>query len=109
MSEIARNLITKKKLVTINKKVVHDQLSWTACYNDMYWIHWSKKNRFEWYLQKSHKKHKNYNTTKWSESQSEVKKLAILEKKEIKEINTHKTQIKDYSNSIITVLNLNVN
>jgi len=29
----------KKELVTMNKKVVHNQLSWTACYNDMCWTH----------------------------------------------------------------------
>jgi len=34
-------------------------------------------------------------------SKSEVKKLAILKKKEIEEINTHKIQIeKDYSDDI---------
>jgi len=40
-------------------------------------------------------------------SKSEVKELAILEKKEIEKINTHRTQIEDYSNSIWIVLNLN--
>jgi len=25
----------RKKLATINKKIVHNQFSWTACYNDM--------------------------------------------------------------------------
>jgi len=29
----------KKELMTINKKVMHNQLSWTACYNDMCWTH----------------------------------------------------------------------
>jgi len=29
----------RKELVTMNKRVVHDQLSWTACYNDMCWTH----------------------------------------------------------------------
>ncbi len=67
------------------------------------------RNEAEWYSQKLHEKHENYNTTKWSESRSEVKELIILEKEKIKEINTHKTQIKDYSDSIWTVLNLNVN
>ena len=40
---------------------------------------------------------------------SEVKELAILEKEEIEETDTHKTQIEDYSDNIWTVLNLNVN
>jgi len=31
---------------------------------------------------------------------SEVKKLAILEKEEIEETDTHKTQIEDYSDNI---------
>ncbi len=89
------------------KRVVHDQLSWTACYNDMCWIHWSEKDEFRWYSQKLHKKCENYNTTKWLKSQSEVKELAILKKEEIKEIDTHKTQIENYSESIWIVLNLN--
>jgi len=40
-------------------------------------------------------------------SQSEVKELAILEKEKIEETDTHETQIKDYSDSIWIVLNLN--
>jgi hypothetical protein len=69
-----------------------------------------RKNEAEWYSQKSHQKHKDDDTTKWSELRSEVKELAILEKEEIKKINTHRTQIeKDYSDSIWIVLNLNVN
>ncbi len=40
----------------------------------------------------------------------QLKKLIILKKAEIEEINTHETQIeKDYSNSIWTVLNSNAN
>jgi len=86
---------------------VHDQFSWTACYNNMCWTHQSLKNRAEWYLQKLHEKHEDYNTTEWSELRFEVKELAILKKEEIKEINTHKIQIEDYSNSIWIILNLN--
>jgi len=99
----------RKELVTMNKKIVHNQLSWTAYYDDMCWTHQSEKDESEWYSQKSHKKHEDYNTTEWSRSKFEVKELAILEKKEIKEINTYRTQIKDYSDSIWIVLNLNVN
>jgi len=75
----------------------------------MYWIHWSLKNEIRWYSQKSCKKHEDYNTTKWSELRFEVKELTILEKEEIEETDTHRTQIKDYSDSIWIVLNLNVN
>jgi len=99
----------RKELTTINKRIMHNQFSWTVCYNDMCWTHWSLKNEVEWYSQKSHKKHENYNTTKWSKSRSEVKELTILEKKEIEEINTHKTQIEDYNDSIWIVLNSDVN
>jgi len=99
----------RKELVTMNKRIVHDQLSWTACYNDMCWTHQSGKNESEWYSQKSHEKHEDYDITKWSESKSEVKELAILEKEEIKKTDTCRTQIKDYNNSIWIVLNLNVN
>ena len=34
----------RKELVIMNKKVMHNQLSWTVYYNNMYWIHWSFKN-----------------------------------------------------------------
>ena len=99
----------RKKLVIINKRIVHNQLSWIACYNDMCWTHQSLKNKVRWYLQKLCEKHENYNTTKWLRLRSEVKELTILEKEEIKEINIHEIQIKDYSDSIWIVLNLNVN
>jgi len=29
----------RKELATMNKKIVHNQLSWTVCYNDMCWTH----------------------------------------------------------------------
>jgi len=29
----------RKELATMNKRIMHNQLSWTACYNDMYWTH----------------------------------------------------------------------
>jgi len=37
----------RKELAAINKRVMHDQFSWTACYNDMCWTHWSEKNEAE--------------------------------------------------------------
>jgi len=40
---------------------------------------------------------------------SEVKELIILKKEEIKKINNHKTQIEDYYDSILIILNLNAN
>ncbi len=62
----------------------------------------SSKDRVEWYSQKPKKEWNSYDTTDWS------KRLAILKKIEIKEINTHETQIEeDYNNSTWTVLNLN--
>jgi len=85
----------RKELVTMNKRVVHNQLSWTACYNNMCWIHQSEKDETEWYLQRSCKKHEDYNTTKWLKLRSEVKKLIILKKEEIKEIDTHRMQIEN--------------
>ena len=75
----------------------------------MCWTHQSEKDEFRWYSQKLHKRHEDYNTTKWSKSQSEVNELAILEKEKIEETDTHRTQIEDYSDSIWIVLNLNVN
>ncbi len=62
----------------------------------------SSKNRAEWYSQKLKKEQNDYNMTGW------LKKLAILKKVKIKEINTHETQIEeDYSDSIWIALNLN--
>jgi len=62
----------------------------------------SSKDKVKWYSQKLKKKQNNYNTTDW------LKRLAILKKAEIKETDTHRTQIEeDYSNSIWIALNLN--
>ncbi len=73
-------------------------------YNNMCWTHMSSKDRVRWYSQKLKKKQNSYNTTGW------LKKLAILKKVKIKEINTHETQIEeDYSDSIWIALNLNAN
>ena len=64
----------------------------------------SSKDEVKWYSQKLKKKQNSYNTTDQS------KKLAILKKAEIKETNTHRTQIEeDYSNSTWIALNLNAN
>ncbi len=64
----------------------------------------SSKDKVKWYSQKLKKEQNGYNTT------GQLKGLAILKKAEIKEINTHETQMKeDYSNSIWIVLNLNAN
>ncbi len=61
----------------------------------MCWTHMSSKDRAKWYSQKLKKEQNSYNTT------GQLKKLAILKKAEIKETDTHKTQIEeDYSNSI---------
>jgi hypothetical protein len=43
LSEIAKNHCERKKLTAINKKIVHNQFNWTACYNDMCWVHKSEK------------------------------------------------------------------
>ncbi len=62
----------------------------------------SSKDEAKWYSQKLKKKQNDYDMTDWS------KRLTILKKAEIKEINTHRTQIEeDYSDSIWTALNLN--
>jgi len=70
----------------------------------MCWTHISSKDRVEWYSQKLKKKQNSYNTT------GQLKRLAILKKAEIKEIDTHRTQVEeDYSDSIWIALNLNAN
>ncbi len=94
----------RKEVAATNTCIVHNALSWTVCYNNMCWTHMSSKDEVEWYSQKPKKKQNSYNTTGWP------KRLAILKKVKIKEINTHRTQIEeDYSDSIWIVLNLNAN
>ncbi len=62
----------------------------------------SSKDKAEWYSQKLKKRQNSYDTTDQS------KRLAILKKVKIKEINTYETQIEEnYSDSIWTALNLN--
>ncbi len=86
----------------MNTHVVHDALSWTACYNDMCWTHMSSKDEVGWYSQKLKKEQNSYDMTDW------LKKLTILKKAEIKETDTCRTQVEeDYSDSIWINLNLN--
>ncbi len=78
----------------MNTHVVHDTLSWTVCYDNMCWTHMSSKDKVKWYSQKLKKEQNGYDTT------GQSKKLAILKKAEIKETNTHETQVEeDYSDS----------
>jgi hypothetical protein len=64
----------------------------------------SSKDKAKWYSQKLKKKQNSYNTT------GQLKRLAILKKAEIKETNTHRTQVEeDYSDSTWIALNLNAN
>jgi len=92
----------RKEVAATNTRVVHNALSWTACYNNMCWTHMSSKDEAEWYPQKPTKKQNGYDTTGWP------KGLAILKKAKIKETNTHGTQVEeDYSDSTWTALNLN--
>jgi len=54
----------------------------------------SSKDKAGWYPQKPTKKQNSYDTT------GQLKGLAILKKAEIKETNTHRTQVEeDYSDS----------
>ncbi len=91
----------RKEVAATNTRVVHDALSWTACYDNMCWTHMSSKDGAGWYPQKPKKKQNGYNTT------GRPKGLAILKKAEIKETNTHGTQVEeDYSDSTWIALNL---
>ncbi len=94
----------RKEVAAMNTHIVHNALSWTVCYDNMCWTHMSSKDRVRWYSQKLKKKQNGYNMT------GQSKKLAILKKAKIKEIDTHRTQIEeDYSDSIWIALNLNAN
>jgi len=72
---------------------MHDQLSWTACYDDNCFVHMSSKDGAEWWPQKPKKRH----ITDYA-MMSESKGLAILEKvvrdnsDEIEETDTRGTQ-----------------
>ena len=50
-----------KAFVTVS----HESLSWTACYDDMCWVHQSNKNNSEWYSQQNKQKKncEEYDTT----------------------------------------------
>ncbi len=94
----------RKEVAATDTCIVHDALSWTACYDNMCWTHMSSKDKAKWYSQKLKKKQNSYDTT------DQLKRLTILKKVKIKETNTHETQVKeDYSNSTWTALNLNAN
>jgi hypothetical protein len=108
LSEIARSLIVRKELAAMNKRIVHDQLSWMML--QWYVLNtYVRKDESEWYSQKSHQKCDNYDTTEWSESKSEIKELAILERWDWRNQYTEHRQKKDYSDSVWMHLNLNVN
>jgi len=92
----------RKEVAATDTRIVHNILSWTVCYDNMCWTHMSSKDEAEWYSQKLKKKQNNYDTT------GQLKRLTILKKAEIKENNTHETQIEeDYSDSTWIALNLN--
>jgi hypothetical protein len=104
LQEPARNLNKREKKLQQHTHIVHDALSWTVCYDNMCWTHMSSKDKAEWYSQKLKKKQNSYNTT------GQLKRLAILKKAEIKETDTHRTQVEeDYSDSTWIALNLNAN
>jgi len=90
----------RKEVAATDTCVVHDALSWTACYNNMCWTHMSSKDKARWYPQRLKKGQNSYNTT------GQLKGLAILKKAEIKETDTCGTQVEeDYSDSIWIALN----
>ncbi len=53
----------RKEVAAMNTCVVHDTLSWTACYDNMCWTHMSSKDKAEWYSQKLKKGQNSYDTT----------------------------------------------
>ena len=65
--------------------VLHESLSWTACYDDMCWVHQSDKNSSEWYLwwNKQKKNHEEYNTINLS-----MKDLNTLKKSVTSDMST---------------------
>ncbi len=51
----------RKEVAATNTRIVHNTLSWTACYDNMCWTHMSSKDEAEWYSQKLKKKQNSYN------------------------------------------------
>ena len=76
---LARNCKQLKKRHEIKAfaAILHNTLSWTACYDDMCWVHQSDKNNSGWYPQqnKQKKKCEGYDTTDLP-----IKELNTLEK-----------------------------
>ncbi len=94
----------RKEVAATDTRIVHNALSWTVCYNNMCWTHMSSKDEAKWYSQILKKKQNSYDTT------GQPKKLAILKKAEIKETDTHRTQVEeDYSDSTWIALNSDAN
>jgi len=84
----------RKEVAAMDKSIVHDALSWTACYDDMCWTHMSSKDEAGWYPQEPKKGRNSYDMT------GQLKRLAILEKVEIEETDTHDAQVEeDYDDS----------
>ncbi len=82
----------RKDVAAMNTTVVHDCLSWTACYDDNCFVHMSSKDRARWWPQWPKKGQDDY------AMMSGLKGLAILEKvvrddmNKIEETDTHGTQ-----------------
>jgi len=94
----------RKEVAATDTRIVHDALSWTACYNNMCWTHMSSKDEAKWYPQKLKKGWNSYDMT------GQLKELAILKKAEIEETDTCGTQVEeDYSDSIWIALNSDAN
>ena len=100
---LARNCKQPKKRHETKAFVAisHDTLSWTACYDDMCWVHQSDKDSSGWYSQQNKQKrnHKEYNMIDLP-----MKELNTLEKSVtldmstedgIEETDTQRTQVND--------------
>ncbi len=77
----------------MNSVIMHDQLSWTVCYDNNCFVYMSSKDEVRWWSQKLEKKHSiDY------VMMSELKRLTILEKvvrdnsDKIEETDTCRTQ-----------------
>lgn len=67
---------------------MHNNFSWTACYNNMCWTYISSKDKVKWYSEKFKKKKVSYDITNQAKS---TKELAILEKIKIEKIDNYET------------------
>ena len=93
--------LKKRSEIKAFAAISHDTLSWTACYDNMCWVHQSNKNSSEWYSQqvKQKKNCEEYDTTDLFTKELNTLKKSVTSdmstEAEIEETDTQETQADD--------------